>query len=96
MTQHTQGPWIIHRADEYTDDAGDHSKIMSITAQNGQTILYTDSGYFKPREEDARLIAAAPELLEALKQAVDLLRSYDATGTWPVQIAAIAKAEGRA
>jgi hypothetical protein len=101
MDKHTEGPWIIHRADEYTDDAEDHLKIMSITAQNGETILYTDSGYFKPREANARLIASAPELLEALREAFNAF-AHDADGpVWADSTiakarAAIAKATGGA
>lgn len=49
-------------------------------------------------EADARLIAAAPDLLEALKEAVKYTRHPDYD--WPVEFsrmvdAAIAKAEGK-
>jgi len=44
-------------------------------------------------EEHARLIAAAPELLEALKEI--LARSGFNQGEWRAARAAIAKAEGR-
>lgn len=95
---HTPGPWIIHRADEYTGDAEDHSKIMSITAENGQTILFTDSGYFKPLEANAALIAAAPAMYEALKAASQALTELDPLAEHHNAIAideAIRLAEGR-
>lgn len=49
-------------------------------------------------EADARLIAAAPELLEALREAADYTRHPDYD--WPVEFsrrvsAAIAKADGK-
>jgi hypothetical protein len=49
-------------------------------------------------EADARLIAAAPDLLEALREAADYTRHPDYD--WPVEFshrvsAAIAKAEGK-
>jgi hypothetical protein len=51
--------------------------------------------------ENARLIAAAPELLEALKQMVDSAHPHPVehptmTAAWEVARAAIAKAEGGA
>ena len=70
MTQHTPGPWRIVRTSEYTDDPTD-TKIQSIQDANGGTVLYTNSGYFKPTEANARLIAAAPEMLAIIRAYVD-------------------------
>jgi len=69
--KHTPGPWRIVRSSKYTGDADD-TEIMSVEAANGQTMLFTDSGYFKPMEANARLIAAAPELLGALEALVEV------------------------
>ncbi len=66
VPEHSPAPWTIHRASEFTGDAAD-TAIMSIRAANEQTVVYTDSGYFKPKEADAALIAAAPEMLQALR-----------------------------
>lgn len=64
MSKHTKGPWEIH------------------TAQNGRTIFqigpcapeeYAGSAWLDVSMEDARLIAAAPELLEAL---IDIADDY--------------------
>ena len=94
MSTHTPGPWIIHRASEYTMDSEDDEKIMSIIAENGQMILFTDSGYFKPLEGNARLIAAAPELLEALKACVEALEFIPCRARNEARVV-ITKAEGR-
>jgi len=50
------------------------------------------------READARLIAAAPELLTTLNALVDLLNQDldpEQCAAWDAAVAAIAKAEGR-
>jgi hypothetical protein len=62
----SQGSWNIKLASEYTDDPND-TQIMGIDSENGDTILYTDSGYFKPKPENAKAIAAVPQLLEVLE-----------------------------
>jgi len=54
-----------------------------------------------PNEQDARLIAAAPDLLVALKQCVPLIVAHanysgEGVGTLQVVRAAIAKTEGNA
>lgn len=48
-------------------------------------------------EDDHRLIAAAPELLDALKRLFDtgLVREFDHTPEYQAVLAVIAKAEGR-
>ncbi len=73
MPKHSPAPWTIHRASEHTDDKAD-TGIMSIRAADGTTVLYTDSGYFKPTEENAALVAAAPDLLRAIVDALPILR----------------------
>lgn len=62
-------PWRIMRDCDYTDNPEDVG-IASIEDSKGQTVLYTDSGYFKPEEDYAKLIEQAPALLQA---ATDLL-----------------------
>jgi hypothetical protein len=68
-TKCTPGPWRIVRASDETGDPED-SQIMRIEGADGSTVYYTESGYFKPREEDAALIAAALDLAEALLKCV--------------------------
>lgn len=100
MSGHTPGPWTTKRAQLPVDGAFDHAIIASGTViaeafgRSGVTI-YHDS------EANARLIAAAPDLLAACRQA---LASLEWTGIGDVPSvrtvereirAAIAKAEGR-
>jgi hypothetical protein len=93
--KHSPAPRRIVRASEYTGDPED-TKIQEILAADDKLILYTDDGYFQPPEANARLIAAAPELLEALTH---ILSEYDAPNTlndttFRTARAAIAKATG--
>ena len=85
---HTPGPWYIHRqalADIYAD-----SLIASV---------YGSLDSLEQGEANARLIAAAPELLEACKAAIAHLDTifvyYDANDAIAAQLqSAITKAEG--
>ena len=82
---HTKGPWVVSDETLYGTDFG-------------YTVPLMDLGFYEDNErhqEDANLIAAAPELLDALKMAVLWLEydgKYDVLG----MKAAIAKAEGKA
>ena len=71
--QHSPAPWVIQTWADYYDQDEDEdlSGILAVVAADGQTVLYTDSGYFKPRSADARLVATAPDLLSALQSVVD-------------------------
>ena len=58
----------------------------------GEDLLKHRRNGTDPTESNARLIAAAPDLLEALRAAT----SFPLSDSWvPAAIAAIAKAEGR-
>lgn len=60
MSGHTPGPWRIIGADGYA---------LGIWGSEAQDVVSEKRGPM--RQEDARLIAAAPELLEALKELVE-------------------------
>jgi hypothetical protein len=91
-TQHTPGPWKIGvrgsrptRPDIYTDSGG--------------VIASTEHASDEHSKANARLIAAAPELLEHLKRMVNISLHPNATRAAICQIAldargAIAKASG--
>lgn len=88
--KHTPGPWYWSR-----DTMEDRCDITLHSEATGYSILYCCA---KPREPNARLMAAAPDLLEAL-QALDTLFApiaKDATAAHWIDKAraAIAKATG--
>jgi len=96
---HTPGPWqvIEDNHDDYeeghiaieADEAGRDVAVVVSTNPESQVDL-------SPEEwANARLIAAAPELLEALRLLVMLDQSSIDDGDWQRARAAIAKAEGR-
>lgn len=65
-TPHTPGPWLSFKAG-------------GVYSENGREIIFsahnTRSGSAEEREANARLIAAAPELLEACRRALALIES---------------------
>ena len=96
---HTPAPWHFKKLAMH-----DGGHVVMFTAQNGQRTHRLDcAGEFK--EADARLIAAAPQLLEALQTTAANLRSWKAANgggiktfdSWlEVVEEAIAKAKGSA
>ena len=96
---HTPAPWHFKKLAMH-----DGGHVVMFTAQNGQRTHRLDcAGEFK--EADARLIAAAPQLLEALQTTAENLRSWKAANgggiktfdSWlEVVEEAIAKAKGGA
>lgn len=84
---HTPGPWV--REPEYEGDPA------TFVHAKGRAIADCHNGYGEEDEDNARLIAAAPELLAALKA----LANLDKRCGWHSAAldqanAAIAKAEG--
>jgi hypothetical protein len=97
MSKHTPGPWA------WSDDDFDDS----LKGPGGQDVLSagvtaTDDPYVRVGLVDANLIAAAPELLDALKacaaqmeDTVYMDESDPFLDAWKQAHAAIAKAEGK-
>jgi hypothetical protein len=97
-TEHTPGPWRVR---------GGAAKVFAydIVGPNGEDIGYANSSdgadepAMYPVEANARLIAAAPDLIEALRGILEIGKrdlsnpKYD--GYFASAVAAIAKAEGR-
>jgi hypothetical protein len=104
MSAHTEGPWFC-KFDDFDEEL--HITSAVLEASNMVEICRVGVGFDQPFEAEqqanARLIAAAPELLAALKAAHAALDSiYETEGliteeraTLARIEAAIAKAEGR-
>lgn len=88
MSEYTQGPWIIHP--DYKKDSN-----FQVHSANGEPVIHgcgcCGSPWCKP--EDARLIAAAPQLLEALKALCECNSLNQ--NLWDNARHAIAAAEGK-
>ncbi|HHZ8399307.1 TPA: hypothetical protein ACWMHB_001516 [Pseudomonas aeruginosa] len=87
---HTPGPWKWN-----------HGRLLhNVAGEYSETILDIEEEAWRPTDDDSKLIAAAPELLEAL-QDLDALRgpfppSDEAVeAAWRKASAAIAKATGQ-
>ena len=63
MTKHTPGPWKID--DSWYD--------YTVVGPNGEEIIFQDGPHGTPtlKQVDARLIAAAPDMLEALERVLE-------------------------
>lgn len=97
MAEYTKGPWELDelslRGDSYTAISGeDWIELATVVTRMKSSDEYSPEGL-----ANARLIAAAPELLEALEELIECQR-----GDWPLRQAeakrqarkAIAKAKG--
>jgi hypothetical protein len=93
-TKHTRGPLAVGVLGDYVATKSGH--IFT-------EVPYPESADAEERRANARLIAAAPELLEALKSVIAWAEAYEATGPrakdqeerCAFARAAIAKAEGK-
>jgi hypothetical protein len=72
MTQHTPGPWKIDLTTRF--DCGYSRKSHGIVGADGNLVVAFDPSQdeyrvaLDPKSADARLISAAPELLEAIEE----------------------------
>lgn len=92
--KHTPGPWELR-----SDDMGGLSSLIYPVGSESPTASVT--GYYSSRRQtlpNARLIAAAPELLEALTDALCALEVADKQYVYVIDKAraAIAKVTGSA
>lgn len=95
MTRHTSGPWKTHLCNDTSIIDGEGNDIAQVSGD------YENPAVWPVMEANARLMAAAPELLEALKELADLFDDFvegkyrpDSFTSQPAR-AAIARAEGR-
>lgn len=109
---HTPAPWTAHNCDVRPTDGDDGKRFWDICAGHVHKSpcdthvsgyiacpdMHVASVQFGNAEANARLIAAAPDMLAAL-EAIDLARHTDAPADWQratdLSDAAIAKALGR-
>lgn len=95
--KHTPGPWIYTNWGKDGDEA-------NIRAKDGENTLHIGVVSFRNVDANARLIAAAPELLEALESILKTLNAVtehtpyngivETTDSYKNAISAIAKAKG--
>lgn len=72
-TKHTPGPWILHGALARIEDV--NGRLLAVPVFQSQNDTGTTYGS-NENLANAKLIAAAPELLEALKETLFLLQGY--------------------
>ena len=100
ITAHTPGPWTVEK-----DIGSTSSRVTFRIGGNIQAAISSEQGIattnapalmsVEEAEANARLIAAAPELLAALQTLVNSLCPYDTDPEcWANAMAAIAKATG--
>jgi hypothetical protein len=87
---HTPGPWTYH-----ADGEANHYTLMR--SDGGWLISFLHNGeqWTLTQEANARLMAAAPEMLEALKNLENDDGSTMPPSAWKLVQDAIAKAEGQ-
>lgn len=94
-TMHTPGPWTLGPGRTIATESGEF--FISYGSERG-TGAPLFRGGFDVLDRNARLVAAAPELLDALRLAVAVMRAHDIDeamgGEFDVFTDAVAKAEG--
>ena len=93
--KHTLGPWVYFYKHKYDE----HHVAVPALGRSFKLALFDNGCQSENAEADARLISAAPELLEALESALDALENEGVTfwsDTQDKARAAIAKAIGEA
>jgi hypothetical protein len=93
MSTHTPGPWMWD-SDPVKGDPLNRVRFRVVSRGKTVTQCYYSSSD-EQAEHDARLIAAAPELLEAL-QALRLAREQDKYPSWEKGVPNFNKAEALA
>lgn len=92
--QHTPGPWFYRKGDEWSHSVVTHHGLLPDGSMNCWSIACINKRREPEHEANARLIAAAPELLVALR---DVAAGYNDPELFLPQVrAAIAKATGSA
>jgi len=89
MSKHTPGPWVVYELVDGYDIRAPESECYVVTASDPESVWGAVG-----REEDACLIAAAPNLLSALEEVFTVMNDDMPVGLRKVCYEAIAKAKG--
>lgn len=94
---HTPGPWGLYGSKEPTRGFAEAAPSLSVGSVEHTEPICRVHGYLHDVEANAALIAAAPDLLEACKAALENIERYGSgycsDNVMEVLTAAIAKAE---
>jgi len=88
MAKHTPGPWITSLADDTTIIGASGETVAKVSGD------YNDDVMWPTMEANARLIAAAPEMLELLSSLLTCYGSRHKIGYWKDTRELLAKIEG--
>ncbi len=97
QAKHTPGPWQFRFTKDYVLSSQGRNPIYAVNGLEGDSVAVCKA-VLAPNEANARLIAAAPELLKALltiqEQSWMLPRNLREADEWKEVDTAIAKATG--
>ena len=97
---HTPGPWVVEDDRKFKNKKLRASGMLMVVAEKGGMpglIVNQPPVFTKADEANARLIAAAPDLLEALRGTLRLISRLNKGALHPEEVAAVTalrKAEG--
>lgn len=77
--KHTPGPWLLSHHNAPIADTGDYDLVTTIDGSDNHRVADWFNGS-EVDEANAKLIAAAPELLSALKAVLPLVKHTDDNG----------------
>ena len=83
MSKHTPGPWHLSFETEYGDFGSVISRGLVGIVSETETICEFNDLYSPQTGANARLIAAAPALLEAAKRCMTILQEQADAGRYP-------------
>ena len=94
MKTHTPGPWTHGK--QCANIGNNHFYVVGPPSRPAVANVWISPGHLDEADADARLIAVAPDLLEACKMFVDACENAPSKTAAAVRMAraAIAKAEG--
>ena len=76
---HTPGPWVVEDSRKLKRKSLRSEMLMVVAVGGGMPGLIVNSGKVTPTDEaNARLIAAAPDLLAALEGVMDYVIAFEA------------------